>query len=54
MDEPNAEENRSEYLTPVFVAELHRRDMELDADPSKAITWKQIREAIEHNPKRLP
>jgi putative addiction module component (TIGR02574 family) len=34
-------------LSPAESAELDRREAELDADPSKGLTWEQIRSSIE-------
>jgi putative addiction module component (TIGR02574 family) len=34
-------------LSPAQRAELSRRDAELDADPSRALTWEQIRKSVE-------
>jgi putative addiction module component (TIGR02574 family) len=34
-------------LSPAESAELDRREAELDADPSKALTWEQIRSSVE-------
>jgi putative addiction module component (TIGR02574 family) len=34
-------------LTPAESAELDRREAELDADPSKSLTWEQIRVSVE-------
>ena len=36
-----------ERLTPDQRAELARRDAELDAHPERALTWEQIRAAVE-------
>ena len=36
-------------LTPDQRRELLRRDAELDANPSAALTWEQIRKSVEGN-----
>ena len=36
-----------ERLTPEQHAELVRRDAELEAHPERALTWEQIRAAVE-------
>jgi putative addiction module component (TIGR02574 family) len=36
-----------ERLTPEQQAELFRRDAELDEHPERALTWEQIRTAVE-------
>jgi putative addiction module component (TIGR02574 family) len=37
-------------LTPAQRTELARRDAELDANPGMALTWEQIRAAVETEP----
>jgi putative addiction module component (TIGR02574 family) len=37
-------------LTADQRAELNRRNAELDADPSMALTWEQVRGSVENKP----
>lgn len=40
-------DERPTGLSDAQRAELARRDAELDADPGRAVTWEQIRSAVE-------
>ncbi|WP_020469821.1 addiction module protein [Zavarzinella formosa] len=42
------DERPAGQLTPRQRAELNRRDAELDVHPEKALTWEQIRTAVEN------